>query len=51
MNNQEMLLDNRNDVSVQVNAQSAVKPSYNITVCDTLSVASDILWYQLIPHC
>jgi hypothetical protein len=27
------------------------KPSYNdIGLCDTSSVASDILWDQLIPH-
>jgi hypothetical protein len=28
-----------------------VEPGYNdIGLCDTLSIASDILWYQLIPH-
>jgi hypothetical protein len=28
------------------------KPSYNnISLYNTLSIASDILWYQLIPHC
>jgi len=30
---------------------NTVKPSYNdIGLCDISSVASDILWYQLIPH-
>jgi hypothetical protein len=30
---------------------STVKPSYNdIGLYDTLSIASDILWYQLTPH-
>jgi hypothetical protein len=29
-----------------------VEPGYNgIGLCDTSSVASDILWYQLNPHC
>jgi hypothetical protein len=28
-----------------------VKLGYNDTgLCETLSIASDILWYQLIPH-
>jgi hypothetical protein len=28
------------------------EPGYNDTgLCDTSSIASDILWYQLIPHC
>jgi hypothetical protein len=27
-------------------------PGYNdIGLCDTSSIASDILWYPLIPHC
>ena len=27
------------------------KPGYNDAgLCETLSIASDILWYQLIPH-
>jgi hypothetical protein len=31
---------------------STVEPGYNdIGLCSTLSVASDILWYQLIRHC
>jgi hypothetical protein len=28
-----------------------VEPGYNIGLCDTSSIASDILWYQLILHC
>jgi hypothetical protein len=29
-----------------------VEPGYNnIGLRDTSSIASDILWYQLIPHC
>ena len=29
-----------------------VEPGYNDTgLCDTASIASDILWYQLIPRC
>ena len=29
-----------------------VELGYNdIGLCDTSSIASDILWYQLIPHC
>ena len=29
-----------------------VQPGYNdIRLCDTLCIASDILWYQLIPNC
>jgi len=29
-----------------------VEPGYNdIGLCDTSSIPSDILWYQLIPHC
>ena len=27
------------------------EPVHDIGVCDTLSLASDILWYQLLPHC
>ena len=31
---------------------TTVEPGYNdIGYCDTLYIASDILWYQLIPHC
>jgi hypothetical protein len=34
------------------NVEYTVEPSYNDTgLCDTLSIASDILWYQLITHC
>ena len=30
----------------------SVKPGYNdFGLCDTSSIASDILWYQLIPNC
>jgi len=29
-----------------------VEPGYNdIALCDTSPITSDILWYQLIPHC
>jgi len=29
-----------------------VEPGYNdIGLCDTSSITSDILWYQLIPRC
>jgi hypothetical protein len=29
-----------------------VEPVYNdIGLCDTSCIVSDILWYQLIPHC
>jgi hypothetical protein len=32
--------------------ENTVEPGYNdIGLCDTSSIASDILWYQLIPHC
>jgi hypothetical protein len=31
---------------------NTVKPGYNdIGLRDTPSITSDILWYQLIPHC
>jgi len=31
---------------------SRVEPGYNdIGLCDILSIASAILWYQLISHC
>jgi hypothetical protein len=31
---------------------SRVEPGYNdIGLYDTSPIASDILWYQLIPHC
>jgi hypothetical protein len=31
---------------------NTVKPGYNdIGLYDTSPTASDILWYQLIPHC
>jgi hypothetical protein len=31
---------------------NAVEPGYNdIGLHDTSSITSDILWYQLIPHC
>jgi hypothetical protein len=30
----------------------AVEPAYNdIGLYDTTSITSDILWYQLVPHC
>jgi len=29
-----------------------VEPGYNdIGLCDISYIASDILWYQIIPHC
>jgi hypothetical protein len=32
--------------------RNTVEPGYNdIDVYNTSSIASDILWYQLIPHC
>jgi hypothetical protein len=32
--------------------QNTVEPAYNdIGLYDTSYIASDILWYQLIPHC
>jgi hypothetical protein len=32
--------------------QTTVKPGYNdIGLCDISSIASDILWYELIHHC
>ena len=32
--------------------QTTVEPGYNdIGLSDTSSITSDILWYQLIPHC
>jgi hypothetical protein len=32
-------------------SQNTMEPGYNgIGLCDTSSIASDILWYQLIPH-
>jgi hypothetical protein len=31
---------------------STLEPGYNdIGLYDASSIASDILWYQLIPHC
>jgi hypothetical protein len=31
---------------------STVEPGYNDTgFCDTSLIPSDILWFQLIPHC
>jgi hypothetical protein len=31
---------------------NTVEPAYNdIGLCDNLSIASDILQYQLVPHC
>jgi hypothetical protein len=33
-------------------AKNTVQPGYNdIGLYDTSSIASDILWYQLVPHC
>jgi hypothetical protein len=33
-------------------SQQLVEPGYNdIGLCDTSPIATDILWYQLIPHC
>ena len=30
---------------------NTVEPGYNdMGLCDTSSMASDIMWYQLIPH-
>jgi hypothetical protein len=38
--------------SLHVHISCTVEPGYNdIVLCDTSSIASDILWYQLIPHC
>jgi hypothetical protein len=35
-----------------INNQSTVVPGYNdIGLDETLSIALDILWYQLIIHC
>ena len=32
--------------------QTIVEPVYNnISLCNTSSIVSVILWYQLIPHC
>ena len=38
---------------LQINKQiNIVEPGYNdIGLCDTPPIASDILWYQLIPRC
>ena len=30
--------------------QSTVEPAYNIGLCNTSPITTDILWYQLIPH-
>jgi hypothetical protein len=36
---------------LQLTHQNTVKPGYNdIGLRDTSSIASDLLWYQLIPH-
>jgi hypothetical protein len=36
----------------RVNFNNTVEPGYNdVGLCETPSKASDILWYQLIPHC
>jgi hypothetical protein len=44
-------VDGRVDKSYFVIKISTDEPGYNIGLCDTSSIASDILWYRLIPHC
>jgi len=35
-----------------MNKSNTVEPGYNkISLCDSSSIASDILWYQLINCC
>ena len=31
--------------------EHTVEPGYNVGLCVTSPILSDILWYQLIPHC
>jgi hypothetical protein len=39
-------------VTAHVHEASTVEPGYNnIGLSETSSIPSDILWYQLIPHC
>jgi hypothetical protein len=50
------VLDFNTKLTFQVNRErpieNTVEPGDNdIGLCDTSSIASDILWYQLIPHC
>ena len=49
----------RDDVNVGIHLvrggrvlKYTMEPGYNdIGLCDTSSITSDILWYQLVPHC
>jgi hypothetical protein len=35
-----------------IKKHNTVEPGHNdIGLCDVSSVASDIVWYRLIPHC
>jgi hypothetical protein len=48
---QLILLHAAYDVQVPNLVAQSVEPGYNdICLYDTSSIASDILWYQLIPH-
>jgi hypothetical protein len=38
--------------SLVLTFNNTIEPGYNdIGLCHTSFIASDILWYQLIPHC
>ena len=38
--------------AISQGGKNAIEPGYNdIGLSDTSSIAPDILWYQLIPHC
>jgi hypothetical protein len=46
-----MVLLYPSEISVHI-YNTTVEPVYNdIGLYDTSSITSDILWYQLIPHC
>jgi hypothetical protein len=46
---QTQLLDTKDE---GVSTLNTGEPGYDdIGLCDTSSIASDIQWYQLIPHC
>jgi len=46
----KLLVAFRNFTNARNQGINTVKPGYNdIGLCDTSSIPSDILWYQLIP--
>jgi len=48
----EILLNVWNNIVIHIERNpNKVEPGYNIGLYDTSFIVSDILWYQLIPHC